>query len=103
MRRDGYCVSLIRLGSRVFSISLSSEMKEEEGIAGVTGWRSIIEAKVTVGLKMLPEVTVEDAVVVELDRGARPEDVSLRGTDLPLPLALETPAITSQTSAMVTC
>ncbi len=46
----------------VFSIALSSEMKEEEGIAGVTGWRSIIEAKVTVGLKMLPEVSIEDAV-----------------------------------------
>ncbi len=31
----------------MFTIALSSEMKEEEGIAGVTGWRSIIDAKVT--------------------------------------------------------
>ncbi len=54
----------------MFSIALSSEMKKEEGVAGVTGWRSIIDANVTVGTKMLPEVTVEDAVVVELDRGA---------------------------------
>ncbi len=84
----------------MFSIALSSEMKEEEGVAGVTGWRSIIAAKVTVGSKMLPDVTVEDAVMVELNRGARPEDVSLRGTDLPLPP--ETPATTGQISAMVT-
>ncbi len=76
-------------------------MKEEERVAGVTGSRSIIDARVTDGSKMLPDVTVEDAVVVELDRGARPEDVSLNGTDLPL--ALETPATTSRTSAMVTC
>ncbi len=95
-------MSLVRLGSGVFSIALSSKMKEEEGVAGFTGWRSIIDAKVTVGLKMLSEVTVEDAVMVELDRGARPEDVSLRGTDVPLPLTLETPVTTGQTSAMVT-
>ncbi len=69
-------VSLVHLGSGVFSVALSSEMKEEEGVAGVTGWRSIIDVKVTVGSKMLPEVTFEDAVMVELDRGARPEDVT---------------------------
>ncbi len=95
-------MSLIYLGSEVFSIALSFEMKEEQGVAGVTGWRSIIHAQVTVGSKMLPEVTVEDTVIVELDTGVRPEDVSLRGTDLPLPLAPETPATTCQISAMVT-
>ncbi len=85
-------MSLVRLASGVFSIVLSSEMKDEAGVAGVTGWRSIINAKVTAGSKMLSEVTVEDAAMVELDRGARLEDVSLRGTDLPLPMATETPA-----------
>ncbi len=95
-------MSLVRLGSGVFSIVLSSKMKEEEDIAEVTGWRSIIHAKVPIGLKMLPEVTVKDPVMVELDRGARLEDVSLRGTDLPLPLEPETPATTGQISAMVT-
>ncbi len=93
-------MSVIRLGSGVFRLALSSEMKEEEGIAGIMGWRSIIDAKVTVGSKMLPEVTVEDVVMVELDRGARSEDVSLRGTDMPLPLAQETPATIGQISAM---
>ncbi len=39
---------------------------------------------------------------MELDTGARPEDVSLRGTDLPLPLALETHATRGVISAMVT-
>ncbi len=51
---------------------------------------------------MLSVVTVEDAVIVELDRGAWPEDVSLRGTDLPLSLAPETSATTGLISAMVT-
>ncbi len=96
-------MSLVRLCSRVFSIALSSEMKEEEGVAGVTGWRSIIDAKVTLGSKGLPEVTVEVAVTVELDRGARSEDGGLRGTDFPLPLTSETPATTDWISAMVTC
>ncbi len=86
----------------MFSIALSSKMKEEEGIAVVTGWMSIIDAMVTVGSRMLPEVTVEVDVMVELDRGARPEDVSLRGTDLSLLLGPETPATTGRISAMVT-
>ncbi len=95
-------MSLVHLGSGVFSIALSSEMKEEAGVAGVAGWRFIIDANGTEGSKRLSQVTVEDAVMVELDKGARPEDVSLRGTDLTLPLALETPATTGMISAMVT-
>ncbi len=79
---------LIHLGSGVFSIALSSEMKEEAGVARITGWSSIIDAKVTGGSKTQSEVTVEDTVMVELDRGVRPEDVSLRGTDFSLPLPL---------------
>ncbi len=42
----------------MFNIALSSEMKEEEGFAVVTGWRAIIDAKATVGSKMLSEVIV---------------------------------------------
>ncbi len=95
-------LSIICLGSGVFIIGLASEMKEEEGIAGITGCSSIIDAKVKVGSKMLPEVTVDDAVMVKLDRGAMPEEISLRGTELPLPLAPERPATKCWISVMVT-
>ncbi len=85
----------------MFSIALSSEMKEVAVVAGVTGWRSIIDAMVTEESIRLSEVNVEDAVMVDLDRGARPDNVNLTGR-LPLPQALETPATTCLISAIVT-
>ncbi len=74
---------------------VSSEMRDMEDVPGVAGCRSKSDANVTLGSRRVVEVV--KSLVDVLGRGARPEEVTLKCTVLPLSLAA--PADTGCTSA----